>query len=51
MKEKYDRVCGELNLDQESMEAAWASYETINNDYVLEVGTVQYFVGSAILGR
>lgn len=36
-KEKYDRVCRELNLDQESMDAAWASYMAINNDYVLEV--------------
>lgn len=39
-KEKYDRVCRELNLDQESMDAAWASYLAINNDYVLEVRTI-----------
>ena len=40
-KEKYDRVCRELNLDQESMDAAWASYLAINNDYVLEVRIIR----------
>lgn len=49
VREKYDQVCRELNLDQESMEAAWASYVTINNDYVLEVR--KDYVGSAILCR
>lgn len=40
-KEKYDRVCRELNLDQESMDAAWTSYLAINNDYVLEVRIIR----------
>ncbi len=34
---RYDQVCQDLNLDQESMDAAWSSYQAINNDYVLEV--------------
>ena len=35
--QRYEQVCSELNLDQESKDAAWSSYKDINNDYVLEV--------------
>ena len=37
VRQRYDQVGGNLNLDQQSMDAAWASYKAINNDFGLEV--------------
>lgn len=37
IRTRYDSVCAELNMDEQTTEAAWRSYEVINNDYVLEV--------------
>ena len=34
---RYESVCADLNMDEQTSEAAWRSYEDINNDYVLEV--------------
>ena len=33
----YESVCAELNMDEQTVDNAWNSYEAINNDYVLEV--------------
>ena len=33
----YESVCAELNMDEQTADKAWSSYEAINNDYVLEV--------------
>ena len=38
---QYESVCADLNMDEQTTEAAWRSYEVINNDYVLEVSYVQ----------
>lgn len=37
IRNRYESVCAELNMDEQTAEKAWASYHTINNDYVLEV--------------
>ena len=37
VRARYDDVCAELNMDEETAEKAWSSYKNINNDYVLEV--------------
>ena len=38
IKSEYDAVCGKLNMDQGSMDAAWESYKSIKDYYTLEVG-------------
>ncbi|EDO46411.1 predicted protein [Nematostella vectensis] len=35
-KERFDNVCSELNMDEETAESAWSSYETIRTNYTLE---------------
>ena len=37
IKVNFESVCSELNIDEEARDKAWAEYQTINNDYVLEV--------------
>ena len=37
IRERYDVVCAELNMDEQTAKKAWTSYEETNNDYVLEV--------------
>ena len=37
IRARYEGVCAELNMDEQTAEKAWSSYTTINNDYVLEV--------------
>lgn len=37
VRTRYESVCAELNMDEQTTESAWRSYEAINNDYVLEV--------------
>ena len=36
-RQRYEQVCGKLNLDEQSMDAAWDSYKAINNDFGLDV--------------
>ena len=37
IRTRYEDVCAELNMDEQTAGKAWTSYEEINNDYVLEV--------------
>lgn len=37
---KYAAVCEQLNMDQGSMDAAWSSYQSIRDNYTLEVASV-----------
>ena len=37
VRSDYDAVCCKLNLDRESMDAAWESYIAIKDFYTLEV--------------
>lgn len=37
VRSHYERVCRDLNLDQESMDAAWSCYREISANYLLEV--------------
>lgn len=37
IENRYATVCGQLNMDQESMEEAWSSYQIIRDNYTLEV--------------
>lgn len=37
IRSRYEDVCAELNMDEQTAEKAWTSYKAINNDYVLEV--------------
>ena len=37
VRARYEDVCAELNMDEETAKKAWSSYEEVNNDYVLEV--------------
>ena len=37
VRARYESVCAELNMDEQTIEKAWSSYTEINNDYVLEV--------------
>ena len=39
VREKFDSVCRELNMDGETAEEAWRSYEKIKTNYSLEVWT------------
>lgn len=43
VRKKFDNVCRELNMDEETAEEAWRSYEKIKTNYSLEVC---YRVGS-----
>jgi len=36
-RERFDNVCRELNMDGETSEEAWKSYEKIRTNYSLEV--------------
>ena len=33
----YDQLCGELNMDESTMDTAWKSYIAIRHNYTLEV--------------
>ena len=37
MRESFMELCRELNMDAESQDTAWASYEKIGQNFVLEV--------------
>lgn len=37
VKSDFEAVCRKLNMDQDSMEAAWTSYDKIKDNYTLEV--------------
>jgi hypothetical protein len=37
VKEEYDQLCRELNMDETTMESAWRSYTAIRHNYTLEV--------------
>lgn len=37
IKEEFFELCRELNMDVESQDTAWASYQKIEQNYVLEV--------------
>ena len=37
IRARYEDVCAELNMDEQTAQKAWSSYKDINNDYVLEV--------------
>lgn len=39
VKQKFEEVCDELNLDVASKDSAWDAYRSIYNDYVLEVSS------------
>jgi hypothetical protein len=44
IRERFDSVCRELNMDEGTAEEAWRSYEKIKTNYSLEVCSTQYFV-------
>ncbi len=37
VKEDYDQLCRELNMDESTMDTAWRSYIAIRHNYTLEV--------------
>ena len=37
VRQDYEAVCSQLNMDQASMDSAWTSYVGIRDYYVLEV--------------
>lgn len=37
VKSNFEAVCRKLNMDQDSMDAAWTSYDKIKDNYTLEV--------------
>ena len=37
VKEDYDQLCRELNMDESTMDTAWKSYIAIRHNYTLEV--------------
>ena len=37
VKNGFETVCRKLNMDSDSMEAAWTSYDKIKDNYTLEV--------------
>lgn len=41
IRSRYEDICAELNLDETAKTSAWEAYMNINNDYVLEVGTLE----------
>ncbi len=45
VREAYQELCRELNMDSATCEVAWKSYEAIRQNYTLEVRTS--FVGDA----
>lgn len=38
IKQRFDYVCLELNMDEATAESAWETYERIERNYTLEVG-------------
>ncbi|CAI8028338.1 Retinoblastoma-like protein 1 [Geodia barretti] len=42
VRARYEDVCAELNMDEETAEKAWSSYKNINNDYVLEGDHIEW---------
>ena len=41
VKDEYDQLCRELNMDESTMETAWKSYMAIRHNYTLEVSSAQ----------
>jgi hypothetical protein len=39
VKEEYEQLCRELNMDESTMDTAWKSYMAIRHNYTLEVKT------------
>ena len=37
VRDEYDRLCRELNMDAETAEKAWKEYKEIRENYTLEV--------------
>lgn len=37
IKQRFDDVCSELNMDEATAVSAWETYEKINRNYTLEV--------------
>ena len=37
IKSDFEAVCRKLNMDHDSMDAAWTSYDKIKDNYTLEV--------------
>lgn len=40
VRANYEAVCNELNIDEIAKDSAWKEYQSINNDYVLEVAII-----------
>ena len=38
--ERYDNLCRDLNMDEETSNEAWSSYERISTNYTLEVSFI-----------
>jgi hypothetical protein len=38
IKQRFDDVCKELNMDEATAVSAWETYEKIDRNYTLEVG-------------
>lgn len=38
--ERYDNLCRDLNMDEETSSEAWSSYERISTNYTLEVSFI-----------
>ena len=48
IKSDFEAVCRKLNMDQDSMDAAWASYDKIKDNYTLEVRRAQLLPSSLL---
>ena len=40
IKQRFDNVCKELNMDEATAECAWETYERIDRNYTLEVSYI-----------
>ena len=40
IKQRFDNVCKEVNMDQATAESAWETYERIDRNYTLEVSYI-----------
>ena len=47
IKERFDQVCRELNMDETTANHAWETYERIKGNYSLEVCILHDIVASS----
>ena len=42
--ESYHKLCDSLNIDRESIDEAWSNYQSIKQNYTLEVSNMIIFL-------